>query len=463
MILWKILFLAAIAGAFKLENVEQMEELLPKVSQKIHPNTTFIMFGCRHGNKNPDHFLNEHPHQVQNFEDTEKELTQFGKLEAYDSGREIREYIGNFVSKKYNFSEAKFYSSSAVACQLTLQIILAGFYPPKNHTHNWIKDAEWVPIPYTINDPMLRMFSVKNCPKVAEVWDPILNDTLEESAAFLDKHKDLLDYIVNNTGWRPSIADVSDLARNLIAMKMYKAKYPDWVEHPTLKGYDKKRFVKEVLEFDELSVQQCAKHEPCRDVIAGVWLQHIVLLLQNATRKDLSYKIVGYATHTEILLSLLKLMHVNIDELSSSAGFLLEYRDQPQQMMRVLIRDPSPIDDNIISPAKYTDRLAKYADSENWIPVHKFLSEVRGKTIWDWELVCGRPGCGLAEAFKILKEAAEDSDIKTKYKADKVNCDDEDDGLGEACEALSMAGLCEKHDATKLLFCRKTCLCSKYL
>lgn len=63
------------ATAFKIENVDQMEKMVPKIAEKVHPNTTFVIFGTRHGHKHPDQYLKEHPNPTDNFEDDEKELS----------------------------------------------------------------------------------------------------------------------------------------------------------------------------------------------------------------------------------------------------------------------------------------------------------------------------------------------------------------------------------------------------
>lgn len=39
---------------------------------------------------------------------------------------------------------------------------MAGFYPPDTFAE-WNHALEWSPVPYTIDDPMLQMYSVPNC------------------------------------------------------------------------------------------------------------------------------------------------------------------------------------------------------------------------------------------------------------------------------------------------------------
>lgn len=42
---------------------------------------------------------------------------------------------------------------------------------------------------------------------------------------------------------------MADLADNLIEIELYGAKYPSWIEKPTLPGYDAKRLKEEILSF----------------------------------------------------------------------------------------------------------------------------------------------------------------------------------------------------------------------
>ncbi|KAK6043860.1 hypothetical protein COOONC_18634 [Cooperia oncophora] len=93
------------------------------------------------------------------------ELTSFGKRQSLGLGREMRRFVGDLVNENYLPNQAKYYSSSANRCQMTMQVALAGFYTPTAWA-DWNKSQFdfWSPVPYTIDDPMLRMYSVKDCP-----------------------------------------------------------------------------------------------------------------------------------------------------------------------------------------------------------------------------------------------------------------------------------------------------------
>ncbi|KAK6015096.1 hypothetical protein OSTOST_19487 [Ostertagia ostertagi] len=91
-------------------------------------------------------------------------LFKIGKRQALGLGKELRRFVGPFVSESYNRMEAKYFSSSANRCQMTLQVVLAGLYRPVGWA-DWdpSRNLVWSPVPYTIDDPMLRMYAVNEC------------------------------------------------------------------------------------------------------------------------------------------------------------------------------------------------------------------------------------------------------------------------------------------------------------
>lgn len=44
------------------------------------------------------------------------------------------------------------------------------------------------------------------------------------------------------------------------------------------------------------------------------------------------------------MLSLMRLLQLDIEGLTTSAGFLMEYRDYPYPSVRFLIHDPNPVE-----------------------------------------------------------------------------------------------------------------------
>ncbi|KAK6035372.1 hypothetical protein COOONC_27123 [Cooperia oncophora] len=57
------------------------------------------------------------------------ELTSFGKRQSLGLGREMRRFVGDLVNENYLPNQAKYYSSSANRCQMTLQDLYKSPYP----------------------------------------------------------------------------------------------------------------------------------------------------------------------------------------------------------------------------------------------------------------------------------------------------------------------------------------------
>jgi len=389
LLLWVALLLAGFAVAEHHE--------IPNVSIKIDPASTFVMFGTRHGNRNPEEYLKENPRndpKIWGFEGA-TELTSIGKRQAYGLGKAVREFVGNKVSNNYLPSEAKYYSSSANRCQMTLQTAVAGIHTPEAWGDWNTKSFDsWSPIPYTIDDPMLRMYAVSKCVNNKEAWAPIDTDTMPSLAKVKQDKKELLDYMHQNTGWDMSnLGKAADVADNLIEIQLYNATLPTWISNPTLKGYTGKTMQKAILDFAEIHQNACAELPQCGNLMAAYWLWNVLDTLKKTSTGESKTKLIGYASHTEVTLSLMKLLGIDKDELTTSAGFVIEYKPTPVPSVRLLNHDPNPIDNHVIYSAKYVPALQSKADSNGFIKLSDFTAFASPKAVKDWENQCGIDYC----------------------------------------------------------------------
>ncbi|KAK6112539.1 Histidine phosphatase (branch 2) family protein [Brugia pahangi] len=353
----------------------------------IDENVKLVIFGMRHGNCHPGKFLNKDS-RTWGFEGVH-ELTQFGKREGFAFGKELREFVGPFVANNYMQNEVAFYTSSTNRCQMTLQVVMAGFYPPDTFAE-WNHALEWSPVPYTIDDSMLQMHSIPNCNTTQRAWEPIIYDNLPELVHMTVANAKLLDYIAKHTGWNRSIESASDLADNIVKMNLYNTSLPGWIEKPTLEEFDKQSLKEAIMMLLEKHPLTCVNYEPCRDIMGGIWLNHILTALRNAVDGQQTRKFIGYVSHLEVTLSLMKLLRINQTYLETTAGFLLEYRDKPNKSIRLLFHEASTIDRHIIRQAKYLKELKELSDSNHWIPFELFYQLVKDKAIANWEEACGK-------------------------------------------------------------------------
>ncbi|OZC10157.1 histidine acid phosphatase [Onchocerca flexuosa] len=368
-------------------SLEDDTQLTPETSITIDENAELILFGMRHGNRHPKKFLNKNS-RIWGFEGVH-ELTQFGKREGFGFGKELREFVGPLVGNNYMQHEVTLYTSSANSCQMTLQVVMAGFYPPDTFAE-WNHALEWSPVPYTINDLMLETHSTLNCSATQRAWEPIIHDNLPELMDLTTTNAQLFDYIAKHTGWNRSIESASNLADNILEMNLYNASLPDWIERPTSEEFNKRSLKETIMMFLEKHSLTCVNYEPCRDITGGIWLNHILTILHNTAYGEQTQKLIGYVSHLELVLSVMKLLRINQTYLDTTAGFLMEYRNKPNKSIRLLYHEASAIDKHIIRQAEYLEELEELSDPNHWIPFESFYQLIKDKAIANWEEICGK-------------------------------------------------------------------------
>ncbi|CAG9534345.1 unnamed protein product [Cercopithifilaria johnstoni] len=368
-------------------SLEQDAHFKRETSIAIDENAKLVIFGMRHGNCYPGKFLLENS-RTWGFEGV-NELTQFGKREGFGFGKELREFVGSLVGNNYIRNEVAFYTSSANRCQMTLQVVMAGFYPPDTFAE-WNHALEWSPVPYTIDDSMLRTYSLPNCSIIEQAWEPIIHDNLPELVQITAENAQLLEHIATHTGWNKSIQSASNLAGNILEMNLYNTTFPDWIEQPTLENFDKNSLKEAIMMFLDKHSLTCVNYKPCRDIMGGIWLNHVLTILRNTADSQQTKKLIGYVSHLEMILSVMKILRINQTFLDTTAGFLVEYRDKPHKSIRLLFHEALAIDRHIIRQAEYVEELEELSDSNHWIPFESFYELVKDKAITNWEEACGR-------------------------------------------------------------------------
>lgn len=151
-------------------------------------------------------------------------------------------------------------------------------------------------MPYSIDDPLLRMYAVKECKGNDKVWGPIDKDSLPGLKKLKRENAAELKYLQDNTKWNmDNLGKAADLADNLIEIDLYKAQYPEWIKNPKLKGYTGEKLKAKILEFAEVHQNACALYGPCGNLMAGFWLQDILNKIETANGGK-GPQLVGYAS-----------------------------------------------------------------------------------------------------------------------------------------------------------------------
>lgn len=349
-----------------------------------------IIVGFRHGNRNPAQFLkNDTTHSLWAWEG-ESQLTSIGRRQAYSLGKFLRQRYARLIPDEFTPAQVKAYSSSAERCQMTLQTALAGVFPPATGRSKWNARVSWQPIPYEINDPLLRMYNVK-CPQYTTAYQGISDDNAPDARAWLNRDPKLAKYIAEKSGFNTSLSDLGDVADNIGNMQMNNVPLPSWVTKPTIPGYDRGIYAN-IMQYAEAHQILCADDAECARMMAGLWLDQIITTLQQKGGKLKDRKAHFYAAHTETVLSLMRLLKVmDVTETPTSAGFVLEYTDDPAPSVRVLYHEPNPTNPDEREVAVKYMRFCGVQSA--WCPLKTFVESVKQPAFSEWQTACKLPRC----------------------------------------------------------------------
>ncbi|NP_001155147.1 venom acid phosphatase-like precursor [Nasonia vitripennis] len=127
----------------------------------------------RHGDRAPDdnglEIYPNDPHKNDPFEPMRLGgLTNNGKMREYKLGAHLREHYGDFLGDIYHASEVSARSTNSDRTKMSLQLVLAALYPPKD-AQDWNKDLHWQPIPATyVHSLDDNLMVPEECPKYLE-------------------------------------------------------------------------------------------------------------------------------------------------------------------------------------------------------------------------------------------------------------------------------------------------------
>uniref|UniRef100_A0AC35U3T1 Histidine acid phosphatase n=1 Tax=Rhabditophanes sp. KR3021 TaxID=114890 RepID=A0AC35U3T1_9BILA len=381
--LHKLLILLILVSSFCLTIQEDSEHA------ELDQNTKLVIFATRHGNRNPSKYLdNDIKTRKWGYEGV-MELNTVGKREAFGFGKKLRKFLDKFVDPNYMPSEATFMSSSASRCQMTLQTACAGLYPAKE-SFKWNNKLPWSPTPYVIDDNILRPYSKKNCPEVENAWLPIDKAEPSHIKKQLNDNKNVVDYVAKESGsfgfdkMKP-YNEMANVADNLINYERFNLPPPLYLTNATLDDYNGPKLISKVLTFAEGPQISCADDKECGHLMGGNWVSVITTALSSRSnsKAEENIKLIGYASHTEIVLSVMKLMGVEQEEVPTGSGFVIELRDKPIWALRILKHETHykhdkesnemKMKDHRIEHAKYKSSLKKIAHDKQWIPLKDFV------------------------------------------------------------------------------------------
>ncbi|CAH1957982.1 unnamed protein product [Acanthoscelides obtectus] len=166
-------------------------------------------------------------------------------MREYEVGRQLRERYNEFLGDLYYPEIVDARSSDLDRTKMSLELVLAGLFPPTGFQTWNPKLPAWQPIPchyLPINQDMeLVGFG---CPSYKEELNRVIAS--EEVKAEFEKYRHIIDYLAENTGQNyTSFIDTVILHLSLTAQAEFGLKLPKWTdavypiitEELTIKGY----------------------------------------------------------------------------------------------------------------------------------------------------------------------------------------------------------------------------------
>ncbi|KAL7293285.1 hypothetical protein TKK_0013062 [Trichogramma kaykai] len=154
------------------------------------------------------------------------QLTNVGKNRAHKLGKMLRRRYDSHLGE-YEHGDVYGYSTDVDRTKMTLQLVLAGLYPPSKVTA-WSDSIGWSPIPYQ-SDRLGKNFLMTNyCERFDRHYDEALNSP--ELKAHYKKYERVFNYVRNKTdaNWNKPLMSMFFLHNHLKAIMSMGLPLPEW-------------------------------------------------------------------------------------------------------------------------------------------------------------------------------------------------------------------------------------------
>uniref|UniRef100_A0A0N5A761 Lysosomal acid phosphatase n=1 Tax=Parastrongyloides trichosuri TaxID=131310 RepID=A0A0N5A761_PARTI len=412
-------------SAINGDNETVIEE---NVELNIEPDVKFIIWATRHGNRNPSKYFVANHYWRGWGEEGPLELNRRGKTEVFNFGIRFKNFLNGFTKRNYNASQIRLYTSSANRCQMTMQLVCAAIFRPAGYGV-WRDHFDWSPVPYIIDDDVLRPYS-KKCDPITRAWSPIDKEETQKIKEQLANNQDIIDYISKvatefNFDKSQSYKDMGDVADNLRNYLLFRKQPPDFITQVNMSHYNETSLTQKIMTFMEGPQIACASDKECGYLMGGNWLNEIKKELLKKANESNNYeiKMIGYSSHTEIVLSLMKLMGIDQDELGTGCGFIIELRDKPVWSVKLLKHNTNyegpRLHGHSITLANYTEGLKNISMGNGWIPLSNFTDYIEKNTIHGWDEIC--PTCTVQRDVKVNDAVEEQIPTETSHEKLVIN------------------------------------------
>jgi len=198
----------------------------------------------RHGPRTPVDTYPTDPYINETFYPTGwGHITNEGKRELFGIGTWLRKRYGNFLAPHYHPDLVHAQATDSARTHMTLQTVLASFFPPKGTAMEWNAKYNWQPIPIYSQplDQDTLLLVRTSCPRYYEAYNEVLQ--LPAVKSEIQPYEYLYGELEKLTGVKyKDPEDVQSLYLTLLAEKDFGLQLPEW----TKKYFpDKMRFLAE--------------------------------------------------------------------------------------------------------------------------------------------------------------------------------------------------------------------------
>nr|XP_022899750.1 venom acid phosphatase Acph-1-like isoform X2 [Onthophagus taurus] len=198
---------------------------------------------CRHGARTPVDTYPNDPYLNYSFSPIGwGHLTNEGKLDLYNLGKDLRNRYKTFLSKFYYPNLYKSQSTDSDRTLSSVQLINAGLWEPRD-TQKW-GPINWQPIPVryeALNEDKLLLVRVPCAQYEIELKKVIESEPIQE---IYKKNKNLFEYVSKSTGKDiKNFDDLQDVFTTLKAEESFNLTLPEWtVDYYPQKMYEPTAF-----------------------------------------------------------------------------------------------------------------------------------------------------------------------------------------------------------------------------
>ncbi|XP_039484977.1 venom acid phosphatase Acph-1 [Drosophila santomea] len=156
-------------------------------------------------------------------------LTNGAKVELYKIGKQMRQRYKDFLPAYYQPDVIRAQSSESPRTLMSMQMVLAGLFPPENTPMEWNQLLNWQPIPIVMEpeatDVRIRMKAP--CPRYDEAVLEVID--LPEVKKLHAENSDLLQELTSRTGLNITYAhDVTNVFITLLCEQTFGLQLPSW-------------------------------------------------------------------------------------------------------------------------------------------------------------------------------------------------------------------------------------------